>query len=83
MLELSVIMVVGLLIGLVLLGALVVHLVLALVLFPLKFAFALLKGVAGAVMLVPVFAVGTAVFIGLAAVMLSLAVSAMLLHILF
>lgn len=83
MIEFSVIMLVGLLVGSILLGAFLLHVVLALILFPLKLGLALLKGVFAAVFFVPAFAIGTAVLIGLIAVVLSAGFVAMLLHVIF
>ncbi len=73
----------GLLVGSILLGAFVLHAVLAIVLLPLKLGFALLKGVFAAVLVVPAIAVGVAVLIGFVAVGLSVGFAAMLLHLLF
>ena len=83
MFTLTGIMVVGLLVGSVLLGALLLHLLLAVILFPLKLGFALLKGVFAAVFFVPAFVIGTAAFIGVVALGLSLGFVALLLHVLF
>lgn len=81
--EFSVLMAVGLLVGSILLGLFLLHLVLALILLPLKLGFLLLKGALAAVFLVPVFAIGTAVLLGLLAVGLSVGFAATLLHFLF
>ena len=83
MIEVSVIILVGLLVGSILLGAFLLHLLLALILLPLKLVFALAKGVFAAVCVVPAVAVGTALLVGLLAVGLSVGFVGFLLHLLF
>ena len=83
MIEFSVIILIGLLVGSILLGAVLLNALLAIVLLPLKLGFALLKGVFAAVLFIPAIAVGAAVLIGFLAVGLSIGFVAMLLHLLF
>lgn len=82
MIEFSVIMLVGLLVGSILLGLFLLHVFLALILLPLKLGFALVKGVFAALFFVPAVAVGTAVLLGLVAVGLTVGFVATLLHVL-
>jgi hypothetical protein len=83
MIEFSVIMLVGLLVGSILLGSLLLHAVFALILLPFKIALALAKGLFAAVLVVPAMAVAAAVLLGLVAVGLSVGFAAMILHLLF
>jgi hypothetical protein len=81
--ELPVLMVLGSIVGAVLLGVLLLHVLLAIVLLPLKLGFALLKGIAAAVFVVPVFALATAVLIGLVAALLGAGFVVLVLHAIF